>query len=68
MAQGIDEIVLKYVGDGTAFPGVPARDLTRGDVIMSNYKLDFLADSTIYSTVAQKPTVSKTVSTKKKED
>lgn len=38
----MDEIVLKYVGDGAFVNGVPARDLTQTDIEQSGHRVEQL--------------------------
>jgi hypothetical protein len=42
------EIYLKYTGDGSAMPGLPARNVTKNEVEASGFDLDVLLKSGLY--------------------
>lgn len=46
--------VLKYIGNGAHFPGVPAADMTQADIDASGMTLDALVKSGLYARVEVK--------------
>jgi hypothetical protein len=50
----MDKVVLRYVGGGAFFIGVPARDLKQADLEERGLDFDELAASKLYEPVQQK--------------
>lgn len=50
------KIILKYIGDGSALRGVPARDLTENDIMkLTLHNVESLASSSLYKRVEPAP-------------
>lgn len=48
--------MLKYIGDGSALPGLPARDVSEAEILASGYTLKEILASGLYQSIdAGKP-------------
>lgn len=46
---------LKYVGEGSALIGIPARDLTLNEVAIDGLNIEYLVNTGLYEIVREEP-------------